>query len=87
MSTLFLICARATPVLNKKHGEMLLRVGQILGIHGTNRRVALDSPVKHVYQLNKERFPAHLIEERFFHFDTLMASPTMGFLSFTEMRV
>src|ERR1700722_1233171 len=56
---------------------MRLGVSQILRIHRTKGLILLNGTVKGIHQLNKERVPADLLEERFFHLTTLMPSSRM----------
>src|ERR1700722_3280082 len=58
---------------------MRLGVSQILRIHRTKGLILLNGTVKGIHQLNKERVPADLLEERFFHLTTLMPSSRMIF--------
>ena len=77
VTTLLLVGTRTTPVLHEKECEVSFRLRQILGIHGAQRRVDFDRVIEDIHQLLKKWFAADLLKERFFHPDTLMASPTM----------
>lgn len=77
VATFFLVGPRTTPVLLEEEGEVATRFGEVVGIHGSKRVVALDGGVEGVNQLDEKGLTADVIEEWFFHPDTLIVSPTM----------
>ena len=80
VAAFFLVRFRTSPVLLEKESEVSARLGEVIGIHGSKRVVALAGVVKGVNQLDEKGLTADVIEEWFFHADTLIVSPTMDCL-------
>ncbi len=82
MSPLILIRSRTSPVLHEEERQVPSGLGEVLGIHRTQRLVSLNRVVKSVHEMHKKGFTADVFEERFFHSDTLIVSPTLVLLVF-----
>lgn len=64
MPSLLVVGARATPVLHEEQGEMTGRLGQIVGIEGTQQWITGDTEVEAVDQVDEEGLTSDSLEQR-----------------------
>ena len=62
---------RTAPVLDQKQGQVPFGVSEVFRIHVSQNRIGLNSCVKGVDEVNKERFAANPVVKRLVHASTL----------------
>lgn len=78
MTAFLLVRPRTTPVLDEKESQMMSRLAQVLGVHGTQRRVEFDHVIERIHQLDEKGITADLFVERCSHPTTLTAAPRIN---------